>query len=148
MINKIKSVFISFLCMFMIFGMFAPNEALASNKAPTTESSTNSFDIPEVDLTDDGKLDLGSVGLADGEKKGAVFSRILTEYRGIVTFISAIALISMILFFIINLIALGNSKGNPQDRQKAITGLVVSGIATAGLGSVVTITQLFFHMVK
>ena len=131
--KKIKKIITSFLVMFMVTGVFAPNMAFA----------TNYNQIPEVSVNG-GTLNAGDVESAD---KGQVFNKILTEYRGVVTFISGIGLVSMIMFFIFNLIALGNSKGNPQERQKAITGLIVSGIATAGLGSVTLITTLFYNMI-
>ena len=131
--KKLKKLITSFLVIFMMTGVFAPNMAYA----------TNSNQIPEISV-DGGTLNTGSV---ESTEKGKVFNKILTEYRGVVTFISGIGLVSMIMFFIFNLIALGNSKGNPQERQKAITGLIVSGIATAGLGSVKLITTLFYNMI-
>ena len=131
--KKLKKLITSFLVIFMMTGVFAPNMAYA----------TNSNQIPEISV-DGGTLNTGSV---ESTEKGKVFNKILTEYRGVVTFISGIGLVSMIMFFIFNLIALGNSKGNPQERQKAITGLIVSGIATAGLGSVTLITTLFYNMI-
>lgn len=108
-----------------------------------TEDKTNYNKVPEVTMTGN-ELSTGLENIPRGE----TFGNILTQYRGVVTFISGIALISMIMFFIFNLIALGNSKGNPQERQKAIQGLIVSGIATAGLGSVTLITTLFYNFMK
>lgn len=139
--KKMKKIITSLLVMVMVAGIFAPNsmEAFASGN--------NKYnDVPGIEVKD-GKLDLDTIKVNDGEK-GKVFNKVLKEYRGVVTFISGIGLVSMIMFFIFNLVALGNSKGNPQERQKAITGLIVSGIATAGLGSVTLITTLFYNMMS
>ena len=135
MFNKLKKVMASCLILTMMTGVFAPSVSHASGYSQ----------IPEITIGTDGNVDTD--GIAEDDK-GKAFNKVLTEYRGVVTFISAIAMISMIMFFIFNLIALGNSKGNPQERQKAITGLIVSGIATAGLGSVTLITSLFFNLIK
>lgn len=142
--KKFKKVITSFLLMFMMVGVFTPDVAFASNNKPSGANKYN--DVPEISM-DGGKLNLDTIKVDEGEK-GKVFNKILTEYRGVVTFISGIGLVSMIMFFIFNLISLGNSKGNPQERQKAITGLIVSGIATAGLGSVTLITTLFYNMMS
>ena len=112
----------------------------------------NSANIPLIEMNDTGTdLKSGNIDGTDygiGSSNTHVFNKVLTEYRGIVVFISGIALISMIMFFIFNFIELGNSKGNPQARQKAINGLIISGIATAGLGSVNLIVQLFYNMIS
>lgn len=132
--NKIKKMIASILIVFTIFG--------SSSLAMSTVADATT--IPKI------TVNKGTVtgGLkADGHKK-KLLNRILDEYRGIVTFISAVGMLSMIMFFIFNFIELGNSKGNPQARQKAINGLIASGLATAGLGSVYLITQLFYNMIS
>ena len=97
--------------------------------------------MPTFSMTN-GSLSMG--GLEDTDKN-VFFNTVLSEYRGIVMFISGIGTISMILFFILNFINLGKSQGNPQERQKAISGLIISGIASAGLGSVTMIVAIFFN---
>ena len=131
--KSFKKILVTMLVIFMSFGAIESSQIQAS-------AST----IPNIQISDknNGKI---QNGLEKTEKK-KVLNKILSEYRGVVTFISGIGTLSMIMFFIFNFIALGNSKGNPQERQKAIAGLIVSGIATAGLGSVTLITGLFYNM--
>lgn len=132
--KKIRKIFASILCVFMLTGVFTNEVALASSPSMN-------------DITfDNGELNIGGFQSND-EDKGKIFNKVLTEYKGVVTFITGIALVSMIMFFVFNLISLGNSKGNPQERQKAITGLIVSGIATAGLGAINIIVALFYNMI-
>ena len=133
--NKFKKLLISILVMFISIG------AVESHQL-----QVNANNIPNIQISEknNGKIENG----LEKTKKKQVLNKILKEYRGIVTFISGIGTLSMIMFFIFNFIALGNSKGNPQERQKAITGLIVSGIATAGLGSVTLITTLFYNMLN
>lgn len=133
--NKLKKYLTIILTIFAISGIFE-----ISNTS-VVQASAN---IPNIQIQGDNI----SNGLQKSEAKGKLLNKILTEYRGVVVFISGIAMISMIMFFIFNFIELGNSKGNPQARQKAINGLIVSGIATAGLGSVTLITQLFYNMIS
>lgn len=133
--NKIKKIIIALLIVVISSGIIEYNQI-----------QVNANNIPNIQIseTDNGAI---TGGLANKGQKKQVLNRILTEYRGIVTFISGIGTLSMIMFFVMNLIALGNSKGNPQERQKAIHGLIVTGIATAGLGSVTLITTLFYNMI-
>ena len=143
--KKLKKIFASMLCLCMLAGAVPTNVAFASGGTPSASTSTK----PNMDdiKIEDGKLSLGGFEEKDDKEKGKILNRVLTEYKGIVTFITGIALVSMIMFFVLNLIALGNSKGNPAERQKAVTGLIVSGIATAGLGAVNIIVALFYNMI-
>ena len=134
--NKLKKYLTIILTIFAISGTF---EISNTNVVQATAN------IPNIQIGNDNNI---SNGLQKSEVKGKLLNKILTEYRGVVVFISGIAMISMIMFFIFNFIELGNSKGNPQARQKAINGLIISGIATAGLGSVTLITQLFYNMIS
>ena len=134
--NKLKKYLTIILTIFAISGTF---EISNTNFVQATAN------IPNIQIGNDNNI---SNGLQKSEAKGKLLNKILTEYRGVVVFISGIAMISMIMFFIFNFIELGNSKGNPQARQKAINGLIISGIATAGLGSVTLITQLFYNMIS
>lgn len=154
--NNIKKFISTWVCLILAFS-FITNVNITSL----------AVNIPMVEINDDGtalKKGEHNVKHADGtitkEKFGVeytdaeakkathVYNKILIEYKGIVVFISGIALLSMIMFFILNFIELGNSRGNPQARQKAINGLIISGVATAGLGSVNLIVQLFYNMIK
>ena len=99
--------------------------------------------VPTIKFDKDGNVS-GTIKELDDRK--TILNDLLGEYRVVITFLSGIGSLAMISFFIMNFIALGNSKGNPQSRQKAIAGLIVSGIATAGLGSVTLITGLFYNM--
>ena len=134
--NKLKKYLTIILTIFVISGTF---------EISNTNVVQASANIPNIQIGNDNNI---SNGLQKSEAKGKLLNKILTEYRGVVVFISGIAMISMIMFFIFNFIELGNSKGNPQARQKAINGLIISGIATAGLGSVTLITQLFYNMIS
>lgn len=103
-------------------------------------------DIPSITFDDYGKT---NVKLNDNHSipsKSTVLNRLLTKYRVIIVFLLAFGMLSSIMFFIFNFIELGNSRGNPQARQKAVNGLIMSGVSTAGLGSVILITTLFYNI--
>ena len=131
--NKSKKKY--FLLIVLILSIFVVNAKLYSN--------VQAVGVPTIKFDSSGNV---SGTIKDLDDKKTTLNNLLSEYRTIITFLSAIGSLSMIAFFILNFIALGNSKGNPQERQKAITGLIVSGIATAGLGSVTLITGLFYNM--
>lgn len=76
------------------------------------------------------------------------FSHIIEKYKTIITFFSAIGAITMVAIFIYSFIKLGATAGNPMERQKCITGLIVTGIATALLGSTALFVGLFYNAFK
>lgn len=143
MLNKIKKMVMPLMLGAFLFGGVntvmnynEPQEVHAENALTGGIESMPTFSMSG------GNLNMGDLANAN---KDDFFNTVLSEYRGIVMFISGIGTISMILFFILNFINLGKSQGNPQERQKAISGLIISGIASAGLGSVTMIVALFFN---
>ena len=103
---------------------------------------------PTLRLDENGKP---SIKDSDGKAlkgKTEALNEVLKKTRTVVVFLSGIGSLTSIGLFIINFINLGNSRGNPQARQKAVSGLIICGIATAGLGSVTLVTQLFYNMIK
>lgn len=90
--------------------------------------------------------DEGVNGTVKTDKGQGAFNSMLNQYRKIINFVCGIGCLSMIMFFIFNLIKLGGSQGNPQERKQAITGLIITGISTAILGSITLVTGLFYSM--
>ena len=80
-----------------------------------------------------------------GGQKG-FWEKILGEYRELITIISSIATLTFVLIFIISFVKLGNTAGNPQGHTAAMTGIIISGIATAGCGGVALITGVFYNL--
>lgn len=99
----------------------------------------------------DAKVEIsdGKVVLNSGfESQDDAFSHIIEKYKIIITFFSAIAAITMVAIFIYNFIKLGATSGNPMERQKCITGLIITGIATALLGSIALFVGIFYNAFK
>ncbi|MBQ3420512.1 MAG: hypothetical protein IJH34_02345 [Romboutsia sp.] len=132
--QKMKKIVLPLLMAFMV---------LSYAVSPAVEVYANN-NIPAFSITNSG---VSGEFFDDNTDKISVFDKILKEYRTVVMFLSAIGTISMIMFFIFNFISLGKSQGNPSERQKAITGLIITGLASAGLGSVTLITTLFYNMI-
>lgn len=101
----------------------------------------------QVNATD-AKIEVknGKVVLNTGfNSEDEAFSHIIDKYKVIITFFSAIGAITMVGIFIYTFIKLGATAGNPQERQKCLTGLIVTGLATALLGSVALFVGLFYN---
>lgn len=133
--NKLLIVIISIL----FCTLFTPELSYASGKfiKPKLSIGTNGIKFQNDDTVENSFKNAGDEVLA--------INTLLEEYRLFITFGSAIVSLTMIGIFIVNLIKLGNSRGNPQARSKAITALIFTGISTALAGSVVTITTLFYN---
>lgn len=143
MMNKLKKVIMPFMLGAFLFGGVESTVKIIEPISVYAEETTEHGKIPDITMKDDGS------GINVGDLTGQsedVYSKALSEFRTAVIFISGIGTVCMILFFILNFINLGKSQGNPQERQKAISGLIITGIATAGLGSVTLIASLFYKM--
>lgn len=100
--------------------------------------------IGEVNVTvgEDGSLKLDGGGMSNTGTSGSAWTKFINKYRNFIVGISGIGAVSMIMFFIFQFMKLGASAGNPQARSQALTGLIWSGIAAAGLGAVTIIVGL------
>lgn len=101
---------------------------------------------PEVDnfnvqMSDEGSLNVMGIGTGDSNQWNNLFSK----YRTVVVGVSGVGAITMIVFFIINFMKLGSSAGNPQARSQALTGVLWTGLAAAGLGAVSIIAGFFYN---
>lgn len=120
------------------FALFSPVEAHASSKNKDTGISGST-----VEISSDGTITYGG-DLATGAD-GSAWTKLIEKYRFFIAGISGIGAVSMILFFVINFVKLGATSSNPQERSRAIMGLVFSGLAAAGLGAVTFIVGIFFN---
>lgn len=116
---------------------FSPMTVFADN----TENNA----IPSVELKDGG-IELTGAGFSKDGGKSA-WTQIIEKYRGFIVGISGIAAITMIVIFIFMFLKLGASASNPSARSQALVGLLWSGIAAAGLGSVALIVGLFYRSI-
>ena len=101
---------------------------------------------PEVDnfnvnMGEDGGLNVMGIGTGDSNQWNNLFGK----YRTVVVGISGVGAITMIVFFIINFMKLGSSAGNPQARSQALTGVLWTGLAAAGLNAVSIIAGFFYN---
>lgn len=133
-----KGFLVAFL-MVLLFTMFGPVVAHANGA------------IPEVKVGSDGSINITGGGFetktgTDGKPESA-WNQIIEKYRGFIVGISGIGAITMVVIFIFQFLKLGASAGNPNARSAALTGVLWSGIAAAGLGSVTLIVGLFYRAI-
>lgn len=88
----------------------------------------------------------GAVTSSAANDQSSAFSKIITKYQGVITFVSGIGAITMIGIFIFHFIKLGSTAANPAERSKCTTALIWSGLAAAGLGAVALIVGVFYGM--
>lgn len=101
---------------------------------------------PKLQINDKGiRFDAENSTFDKTENSVGAINRILKEYRIWIVFASGMTSFIMMGLFIINFMKLANSKGNPQARQKAVSALIFTGVATALIGSATLVTQLFYN---
>lgn len=137
----------------MIVSIFSVIISLYLIITPSFATSVNGskFISPKLNITESGiKFDSSetATGFKNSTNEIGAINAILKEYRHLVTVGSGIVSLTMIALFIVNFIKLGNSRGNSSERQKAIVGLVFTGIATALAGSVTLFTSLFYNFMS
>lgn len=124
----------------MVIGLTAPQKALAATPG-------NDLDDLKVTIDKEGKLNFSGGGMTY-EDSGSAWGSFIAKYQGFIVGISGVGAVTMILFFIMQLLKLGGTAGNPQARSQVLTGLIWSGVAAAALGSVSVIVGFFYGALK
>lgn len=115
--------------------------------SPQIVSANNDFSGLEVTVGEDGALNFSGGGMQH-ETGADAWNGFIAKYKNFIVGISAIGAVTMILFFIMQLLKLGGTAGNPQARSQVLTGLIWSGVAAAALGSVSIIVGFFYNALK
>lgn len=103
--------------------------------------------IPTIEVDENGIKFLGNTSFGSGNQDDT-WNKILVQGRKFIIGVSGIGALVAIGVFIVSFMKLGSSAGNPQARSQALSGIMWSGIAAAGLGSVTLITGLFYNGLK
>lgn len=88
----------------------------------------------------------GSVSSSDPSRKRKAVNKLFKKGKFFVVALTGLAALFMVIVFIYHLIKLGATAGNPQERKQCLLAILLSGLATAGLGSVTLIVALFYNM--
>lgn len=120
------------------FVMVAPLQAEATGK--------DVFKDFQVGVTTDGKLNV-EAGI-DKAGTGGAWGTLIQKYQEFITGIAAIGAVTMVVLFIIQFLKLGASAGNPKERSMALSGVLWTGLAAAGLGAVALITSIFYRAIE
>lgn len=135
-IKKITFILTLFMLLFVCINPMKTN-------AKGDETNSEETKTAKVEVKD------GKVVLNSGfDNQDDAFAHVIDKYKILITFFAAIGAITMVGIFIYTFIKLGASSGNPMERQKCITGLIITGIATALLGSTALFVGLFYGAFK
>ena len=108
----------------------------------------------EATFGDDFGISYGEDGIEYGDAYGkdadqaSVWNTLFTQYKGVIIGVTGIATLTMVALFIFNFMKLGQSAGNPQQRSMALTGLLWTGLAAAGLGGVTIFVGFSQNLLK
>ena len=73
---------------------------------------------------------------------------VIEKYKALITFIGGIITVTMVAIFIIQFLKLGTISSNPRDRKEVITGLLISGVSAALMGSITFFVGVFYGLLK
>lgn len=138
MTKKISVLFLIILLSFMLVPVVP---AFASG---VDVDNPNDFGIG---YDDEGKLSYGGA-YGKNKKQSDVWNTIFVEYKGIIMGITGLGTLTMVALFIINFIKLGQAASNPNEKSRALSGLLWTGIAAAGLGGVTIFVGLAQGLLK
>lgn len=104
-------------------------------------------DINDMSVTMDsnGKMTTSFDGQSDSSK---TWNTIFKKYRIAIVGIAGILTLTFIVLFLINFFKVGAASDNPVERRKALIGVLWTGLAAAGSGSVTLICALFWNALK
>lgn len=139
--TKIKKCIIVFCALFIILLNCNPSYADIDEKYLTPNLKITSTGIKFDDSSSEKSF-------KKAQNEVSAINTVLKEYEILINAGSAIVSLTLIGIFIVNFIKLGNTRGNPQERQKVISSLIVVGLATAMAGSVTVVTKLFFNFMQ
>lgn len=132
--NKVFALIIALL---MFVGVAFPETAHASGAG-----GVGGLDIQ---FGEDGAV-LSGGGFDDNEDSNSVWGEILTRFHTQIAAVFGIFMLVALFKFGQLLTKLIMSSDNPRERSETITGLIVAGIATAGLGSATVFFGFFYHL--
>ena len=75
------------------------------------------------------------------------WNQIFESISLIITGITGVGVLACVLAFVIQIMKLGAAAGNPSERERALSGLLWTGIGTAGLGAVTIIFAFAYSLI-
>lgn len=130
--NKFFALIIAFL---VLVGVTAPQEAHAVGGVDDLNVSFSG-----------GKANIGGGKFDNYEDSDSVWDQILTRFHTQIAAVFGIFMLVALFKFGQLLTKLIMSSDNPRERGETITGLIIAGIATAGLGSATILFGFFYHL--
>lgn len=129
---------IAMMLLILTMSLFVGSTIMNTEVYASSKSSSSLFG-DDLDVGND-----GSVTTNKDTENG--FASIIAKYKNFIAFFSGIGAITMVAVFIFHFIKLGSTATNPGERSKVTTGLIWSGLAAAGLGSVTLIVSIFYNV--
>lgn len=137
-LNSTKNKFLALILAFVMFLGLA---------APQTVHADGGNSIGDMTITFDGsKVDLTGGGFESNTDSSSVWEDILTRFHVQIAAIFGVFMLVALYKFGELLVKLIMSSDNPQGRGRVMSGMVVSGIATAALGAATILFGFFYHM--
>ncbi len=136
MTKLVSKILLFLVAAMMILQIAAPITVHAADGETDENDFGVKYEFKDTDPIGTGNTLKRGGAYMDDKGKDGVWNRIFTEYKGIIVGITGIGTLTMVCLFIFNFMKLGQSAGNPQARSQALTGLLWTGIAAAGLGGV------------
>ena len=141
--QKVGLIAVLTMLFVLMFSTVVPQDVLAVTPPATTTGPSNGTDV-DVTMDSTGKVTIKGAGF-DRQGDGSAWTNFFKKYRTIIAGVSGIAAITFIAFFIFYFMKLGATAGNPQARSQTLMGLLWTGIAAAGLGSVSIVVGFFYN---
>lgn len=108
-----------------------------------------SFVSPMTVSANGGFWDGFNVNIETGKLEGSEgtqgWGALMESIKEVIVGVAGVSTVIAVGFFIVNFMKLGGTSA--KNRSEAISGLLYSGLATAGLGSVTLITAMFYGMI-
>ena len=128
-----------FLILFLIITMLMPGTKVFAGKDDPTGIG--------IKYNSDGSLTYGDAYTKNTDQAN-VWNEIFTQYKGLIAGITGLATLTMVVLFIMNFVKLAKAGDNPNERNKAISGLLWTGAGAAGLGAVTIFVSLATNLLK
>lgn len=148
MINAFKKSNFMILFLLVVVTSIFMTSIFMPIKVYADENATDIFSDFDVKFGEtEGENGSPSLNITGQANANAAWKTLIDKYKGFITGIAAVGAVTMVVLFIMQFLKLGASAGNPSARSQALTGVLWTGIAAAGLGAVALITGIFYKAI-
>lgn len=141
-LTQATNKFLAIILAFVLFLGLASPQTVEANSDTTAGGGVSNLNVD----FQGGRVDFSGGGFDENQDTDSVWGNILSRFHVQIAAVFGVFMLVALYKFGELLVKLIMSSDNPQGRGRVISGMIVSGIATAALGAATILFGFFYHM--